>query len=120
KFAKVMPILAPVLPIERPAGAFYLWTDVGMDDERFTRSLFAAQNVSVLPGSYLARAARGADAADRPGDPHATGPGCASGAQALQGSLNPGAGRVRISLVPAVERCVEAAERMRRFMQGHR
>src|SRR5581483_4657226 len=51
KFDKVLPILAEVLPVERPAGGFYVWTDVGMDDERFTRELFATQNVTVLPGS---------------------------------------------------------------------
>jgi N-succinyldiaminopimelate aminotransferase len=92
KFDKVIPILSEVLPVERPAGAFYVWTDVGMDDERFTRDLFGSQNVTVLPGSYLARGAQ----------------------------TNPGAGRVRISLVPGVGQCVEAAERIRNFMRGHR
>lgn len=87
KFARVLPILAPVLHAERPQGAFYLWPDVG-DDERFARELFAQQNVTVLPGSYLGRD-------------------CGRG--------NPGAGRVRISLVPDVERCVEAAERIVRY-----
>jgi N-succinyldiaminopimelate aminotransferase len=91
KFDKVIPILSEVLPVERPAGAFYVWTDVGMDDERFTRDLFGSQNVTVLPGSYLARGAQ----------------------------TNPGAGRVRISLVPGVGQCVEAAERIRNFMRGH-
>ncbi len=90
KFARVLPILSPVLPVEKPDGAFYLWTDVREDDERFTRDLYASQAVSVLPGSYLARAG-------------------AAG--------NPGAGRVRISLVPAVEECVRAAQRIRRFVE---
>jgi N-succinyldiaminopimelate aminotransferase len=90
KFARVLPILSPVLPVEKPDGAFYLWTDVREDDERFTRDLYASQAVSVLPGSYLARAG-------------------AAG--------NPGAGRVRISLVPAVEECVQAAQRIRRFVE---
>ena len=50
-----------------------------------------AQNITVLPGSYLGRArARAAI---------------------------PGAGRVRISLVPAVAQCVEAAERIREFLR---
>jgi len=53
--------------------------------------LFAKQNVTVLPGSYLAR-------------------------PAADGSGNPGAGRVRISLVPSVTLCVEAAQRMREFI----
>jgi N-succinyldiaminopimelate aminotransferase len=86
KFDKVIPILSGVLDVERPEGGFYLWTDVGGDDERFTRDLFATQNVTVLPGSYLARAS---------------------------GGVNPGAGRVRISLVPGVAQCIAAAERIR-------
>ena len=90
KFERVMPILAPVLPVERPAGAFYLWTEVGGDDERFTRDLFATRNVTVLPGSYLARATS---------------------------ATNPGAGRVRISLVPGVAQCIEAAGRIAAFMR---
>ena len=33
KFARVLPILAPVMSVEKPAGAFYLWPDIGGDDE---------------------------------------------------------------------------------------
>ena len=92
KFARVLPILAPVLPVEKPDGAFYLWTEVGADgdDERFTRELHARQAVTVLPGSYLAR----------------SGP-----------KGNPGAGRVRISLVPGLAECIEAAERIRAYLE---
>jgi N-succinyldiaminopimelate aminotransferase len=92
KFERVLPILAPVMKVEKPAGAFYLWPDVAGDDEVFARELFARKNLTVLPGSYLARA--GGDGAE-----------------------NPGAGRVRISLVAPVARCVEAAERIRDFVQ---
>ena len=98
KFDRVMPILAPVMKVEKPAGAFYLWPDVGGDDEVFTRELFARKNLTVLPGSYLARVTSG---------------GSASGA-----TVNPGAGRVRISLVAPVAQCVEAAERIRDFVRG--
>jgi len=101
KFAKVIPILSGVLDVERPSGGFYLWTDVRGDDERFTRDLFAEQNVTVLPGSYLAR-------------------GAGTGASDPASRSNPGAGRVRISLVPGFEQCIEAAERIREFIQGHR
>jgi N-succinyldiaminopimelate aminotransferase len=90
KFERVLPILAPCLDVERPDGAFYLWPHVSGDDERFVRELYASQAVTVLPGSYLARP--GADG-------------------------NPGAGRVRISLVPPLEQCVEAAERIRDFLR---
>src|SRR6202011_3942830 len=69
KFDCVLPILSPVMQVERPAGAFYLWPSVGPDDEAFARDLFATKNITVLPGSYLARAAHG---------------------------TNPGAGRIRI------------------------
>jgi N-succinyldiaminopimelate aminotransferase len=91
KFDRVIPMLSDVLDIERPQGGFYLWTDVRGDDEKFTRDLFARQNVTVLPGSYLARSHSG---------------------------INPGAGRVRISLVPTVAQCVEAAERIRSLVKG--
>jgi N-succinyldiaminopimelate aminotransferase len=111
KFDRVIPILSDVLPVERPDGGFYLWTDVGMDDGRFTRDLFASQNVTVLPGSYLARGATANAGPDAGGGPHA-------GAGGV--GRNPGAGRVRISLVPGVEHCIEAAERIRNFMRGHR
>jgi N-succinyldiaminopimelate aminotransferase len=91
KFDRVLPILAPHLDVVRPDGAFYLWPDVGGDDETFTRDLFASQNLTVLPGSYLARAATAA---------------------------NPGQGRVRISLTAGVEHCVAAAERIRDFLDA--
>ncbi len=94
KFECVIPVLADVLEVRKPAGGFYLWQDVRGDDERFTRELYQAQNITVLPGSYLAR-------------------------PAADGSGNPGGGRVRISLVPNVEVCVEAARRMREFI-AHR
>lgn len=92
KFARVVPLLAPVLDVTTPDGAFYLWPDVGRDDAAFTRELFAAQNITLLPGSYLAR----------------------SGANG-----NPGAGRVRISLVAPLDECVAAAERIRDFVEHH-
>jgi N-succinyldiaminopimelate aminotransferase len=91
KFDEVIPILSEVLDIERPQGGFYLWTDIRGDDEQFTRNLFARANVTVLPGSYLARSHAG---------------------------INPGAGRIRISLVPAVAQCIEAAERIRSLVKG--
>jgi len=92
KFARVLPILAPLLDVTEPDGAFYLWTDVQRDDADFTRALFAAQNLTILPGSYLARDT-------------ATG--------------NPGARRVRISLVASVDECVTAAQRIRNFLENH-
>jgi N-succinyldiaminopimelate aminotransferase len=89
KYARVLPILQPVLDVSEPDGAFYLWPDVGRDDETFTRELFATQNLTILPGSYLAR--------DTPAG-------------------NPGRHRVRISLMAPVEECVTAAQRIRTFL----
>ena len=90
KFDAVLPILEPVLKVSRPEAAFYLWPDVGEDDESFARRLHARENVLALPGTYLAR-----DNAGR----------------------NPGKGRVRLSLVASVADCVEAAQRIRRFIE---
>jgi N-succinyldiaminopimelate aminotransferase len=87
KFRAVLPILAPAVEVAAPDAGFYLWPQVG-DDERFTRDLFAAEHVTVVPGRYFAR-----DTA----------------------SGNPGQGRIRISLVPNVAECVAAAERIARF-----
>jgi N-succinyldiaminopimelate aminotransferase len=91
KFARVLPILAPVLDVVEPDGGFYLWPDLQRDDEQFTRELFARQNLTILPGSYLAR--------DTPAG-------------------NPGRGRVRISLVAPVDECVTAAHRIRQFLEN--
>jgi len=89
KFARVLPILQPVLDVARPDGGFYLWPQVGGDDAEFTRALHQRENLTILPGSYMAR-----DTA----------------------AGNPGRGRVRISLVAGVDECVEAAQRIRRFI----
>jgi len=91
KFARVLPILGSALELARPAGAFYLWPEIGEDDERFARELYRRCNLTVLPGSYLAR-----------GGPNG----------------NPGRGRVRISLTPDVATCVEAAERIASFLRS--
>jgi len=100
KFARVLPILAPVLDVTEPDGGFYLWPDVQRDDEVFTRELFARQNVTILPGSYLARETRGVTPGARNED-------------------NPGRRRVRISLVASVDECVTAAQRIRTFLETH-
>jgi N-succinyldiaminopimelate aminotransferase len=88
KFDAVVPILAAVMPVERPAAAFYLWLATPGDDEDFARGLFAAEHVTVLPGRYLSR-------------DHAGG--------------NPGVRRVRVSLVAGLEECIEAARRIARY-----
>jgi N-succinyldiaminopimelate aminotransferase len=60
KFARVLPILQECLEVSAPQGGFYLWPHVGRDDVEFTRELFAATHVTVVPGSYLSRGGAGA------------------------------------------------------------
>ena len=95
KFAQVTPLLARVMEVSLPDAGFYLWAKVpealGMDDTGFARALLAQYNVTVLPGSYLAREAQGS---------------------------NPGAQRVRMALVADVEECAEAAQRIVQFIQS--
>ena len=90
KFDSVLEILYGAMAVERPDAGFYLWPETPGDDTRFTRELFAAENVTVLPGSYLSR-------------------------ETAQG--NPGRGRVRIALVAPLDECIEAAHRIRRFIE---
>jgi N-succinyldiaminopimelate aminotransferase len=92
KFAAVLAILQPVMDIQTPAAGFYLWPYTHFDDQQFARRLYAEQNVTVLPGVYLSRT-------DHNG-------------------VNPGQHRVRIALVPPLEECIEAAERIREFVRG--
>jgi N-succinyldiaminopimelate aminotransferase len=89
KFDEVLKILQPVMNVQRPDAGFYLWPETPIGDEEFARELFKRYNLTVLPGSYLSREAHG---------------------------INPGANRVRMALVPSVEECVEAAERIRKFI----
>lgn len=101
KFAQVTPLLASVMDVALPDAAFYLWAGVparladhtpGLGaDEAFARALLAQYNVTVLPGSYLAREAQG---------------------------HNPGAGRVRLALVADTAECLEAAERIAAFCRA--
>jgi len=91
KFAVVIDILKPVIAVEQPAGGFYLWLKTPGNDTDFARELFAQQNVTVLPGSYLSRDAHG---------------------------HNPGAGYVRLALVAEMDECIEAAQRIRTFIQS--
>jgi len=90
KFDAVLDILTPVLDVKRPDGSFYLWAKVPMDDAQFCRELFEQEHVTVVPGSYLSREVDG---------------------------LNPGAGRVRMALVAPLSECVEAAQRIRQFLE---
>jgi N-succinyldiaminopimelate aminotransferase len=95
KFAQVTPLLEPVMDVALPDAGFYLWARVpdalGLNDAEFARALLAQYNVTVLPGSYLAREVAGA---------------------------NPGAQRIRMALVAETAECVEAARRIVQFIQS--
>ncbi|MDQ0139547.1 succinyldiaminopimelate transaminase [Cupriavidus necator] len=94
KFSEVTPMLAEVLDVALPDAGFYLWADVsrtGLSDTEFAARLLAEQNVTVLPGSYLAREADG---------------------------INPGANRVRMALVATPEECLEGARRIVEFCKS--
>ncbi|HYE71520.1 MAG TPA: succinyldiaminopimelate transaminase, partial [Aquabacterium sp.] len=91
KFAEVTPVLARVLDVRLPDAGFYLWAGVQGSDTEFARELLAQYNVTVLPGSYLARES---------------------------GGRNPGAGRIRMALVAETAECLEAAERIVKFVQS--
>ena len=91
KFAAVTPVLAKVLDVKLPDAGFYLWAGVpGGDDQAFARDLLAQYNVTVLPGSFLARESQG---------------------------FNPGAGRIRMALVAETQECMQAAQRIVEFVQ---
>lgn len=91
KFDAVIRILEPVMDVKRPDASFYLWAKTPIADDKFAQGLFASQNVTVLPGRYLSRE--------------------------TEGQL-PGAGFVRMALVATVEECVEAANRIREYVES--
>ncbi len=95
KFNQVTPLLQEVLDVQLPDAGFYLWAKVGkraaLSDTEYAKRLFAEYNVTVLPGSYLARDAHG---------------------------INPGQDRIRMALVAEVGECLEAAHRIVAFTQN--
>ncbi|RJG04211.1 succinyldiaminopimelate transaminase [Noviherbaspirillum sedimenti] len=92
KFREVTPLLAEVLDVALPDAGFYLWAKVdklaAISDVDFAKRLYAEYNVTVLPGSYLAREAHG---------------------------INPGQNRIRMALVAETAECLEAAQRIVEF-----
>jgi len=85
KFAAISPLLADAFSFPTPQGGFYHWLNVGGDDRAFTLALFRAENITVLPGSFLSRDGAGG---------------------------NPGQGHVRVAWVAELDDCVDAARRM--------
>ncbi|NOQ34791.1 MAG: succinyldiaminopimelate transaminase [Methylococcaceae bacterium] len=91
KFTAFIDILDDVCEISKPEASFYIWLKTPFSDIDFTQQLFAQQNITVLAGSYLSRTAHG---------------------------INPAKNHVRIALVAPIEECIEAAERIKSFINS--
>ena len=95
KFQIITPLLSEVLEVKKPDAAFYLWAKIKqshgrhLSDTEFALTLYREFNVTVLPGSYLAREAHG---------------------------INPGENFVRLALVASLDECVEAANRIKKMI----
>ena len=94
KFDAVLDILGDSIDVERPEAGFYLWAKVDStrfdSDADFAQRLFAEQHITVLPGSYLARTSE---------------------------AQNPGDYRVRMALVAELDACIDAAQRIKAFLE---
>ena len=88
KFNTVTPMLNGALQVEMPDAAFYLWAKTKEKDTDFAVKLYRDLNITVLPGSLLAREAHG---------------------------TNPGAGFIRLALVANLSECVEVAKRIQKM-----
>lgn len=89
KFAAVLALFEGKLAVTAPDAGFYLWPRLDGSDTEFARQLYARENVTVLPGSFLAREAHG---------------------------INPGANHLRLALVAEPGQCLEAARRILRCL----
>lgn len=85
KFDAVLSILSHKMNVSLPEASFYLWAETPISDTEFARRLFNEQNVTVLPGSFLARDTDNG---------------------------NPGTNRIRMALVAPIEECINAAHRI--------
>lgn len=89
KFCRITPMLKTIWPkVEMPDAAFYLWINTEQDDQYLAKKMYQAFNITVLPGSFLARDAHGE---------------------------NPGKGFIRMALVASIEECIEAVQRIQQL-----
>jgi len=91
KFAAFIEILGDVCTVIKPPASFYVWLKTPIADTEFAKQLFAQQNITVLPGSFLSRDCDG---------------------------INPGLNHVRIALVAPLDECVETAQRIKNFLNS--
>lgn len=89
KFSSSIALLSDAMTVQMPDAGFYLWIKTPVSDAEFTKRLYQDYNVTVLPGSYLARDAHG---------------------------MNPGKDYVRIALVASPQECIEAMNRIKRLV----
>jgi len=93
KFTAFIDILSDVCDVKKPPASFYVWLKIpeqlAINDTEFAKRLFAQENITVLPGSFLSRDFNG---------------------------INPGVNHVRIALVAPLAECIEAAQRIKRFL----
>ena len=92
KFDAVAPLIQEPLHTTMPEAGFYFWVRTPVDDTVFAREFLQAYNVTVLPGSFLARQAQG---------------------------LNPGRNHVRLALVAPIDECFEATRRLAEFSKRY-
>ncbi len=98
KFSAFIDILKDSCEISRPPASFYIWlktprlainTCATMLATDFAQQLFAQENITVLPGSFLSRDFN---------------------------AVNPGQYHVRIALVAPLQECITAAHRIKNFI----
>ncbi len=82
--------LARHFKVQQPEAGFYLWAETPINDEDFAQQLYANENIVVLPGSYLSRDTENG---------------------------NPGENRIRLALVAHVEESIDAAKRIKHFVE---
>ncbi|MGZ8152058.1 MAG: succinyldiaminopimelate transaminase [Methylovulum sp.] len=97
KFEAFIAILSEVCTVNKPPASFYVWLKIpqpegkqaGLSDTEFARQLFAHENLTMLPGSFLSREFNG---------------------------VNPGLNHVRIALVAPLDECIKTAHRIKNFL----
>lgn len=91
KFNAVTPVLQQVWSkTQLPDAAFYLWINTEKDDTTVAKQLYHELNITVLPGSFLAREAH---------------------------NINPGKNFIRMALVASTEETISAAHRIKDYLK---
>ncbi len=91
RFKAVLDILGNELNVDSPDAGFYLWARTPISDTEFALKLYQQENVTILPGSYLSR---------------------------TDNDINPGQNHVRMALVAPLDECIDAANRIKHFINN--